>query len=376
MSSVKKCTQWYYLSEILESNSFHITYCFLSGLGCLLPLCLQLQSNIEQKLLRQSLSSTPEFAFTSIASITAVVPLFFDVFLDLVAVMRSENISSPVRGKRSKPPTTKPTQFTFLNIPERMLILMGVTILPFVALLPTQTANLGLIYLCCNKCQQCWVGGTVALSLSRYDKEYWSIKSTLISLISFSIGLIGGPFIDNIHAGQNPPGLLITIVDYGIYLFTIIPILLFMVNSIRWLLIVYLKFSSWKKYVMCRSDLVALPQIESQPVDAGNTADHTFFPMIYTLSGISVIVLLSVLIATSSRIDNYSGRDLWLSNLPFLVFVILLSTLSMRLVKFEVVQGLVSFSTALRTVYLTAISSTAFFELDFNVDVSLSHSMP
>ena len=375
MSSVKKCTHWNSIWEILESNSFHITYCFLSGLGCLLPLCLQIQSNIEQKLLRQSLSSTPAFAFTSIASITAVVPLFFDVLLDLIAVIRSENISLSVRSKRSKPPATKPTQFTFLNIPERMLILMGVTILPFVALLPTQTENLGLIYLCCNKCQQCWVGGTVALSLSRYDKEYWSIKSTLISLISFSIGLIGGPFIDNIHAGENPPSLRITIVDYGIYLFTIIPILIFIVNSIRWLLIVYFKFSSWKRYVMCRSDLIAHPQIESQAVNAGNTPDHTFFPMIYTLSGICVIVLLSVLIATSSRIDNYSGRDLWLSNMPFLVFVILLSTLSMRLVKFEVVQGLVSSSTTSHEIYsnyFTSVSCNTSFQPYF----PLSFSMP
>ena len=360
MSLTDKLIRCSNLWEILGSNTFFTSYCFISGLCCLLPLCLQLQSNIEKKLLRESLSTTHEFAFTSVASITAVVPLFFDVLLDVVAVIRSK-YKSTVDSKRSEPLATKTTKFTFLNIPERMLILMGLTVLPFVAFLPTNTTNLGLIYLCCNKCQQCWVGGTVALSLSRYDKEYWSIRSTLISLISFSIGSIGRPFVDNMYAVENSPGQLLVSIGYLTFIFTIVPCIIFIFNSTRWLIVVYFRAATWKRFLMCTSKVTEQPEIESLSVIASNTTDHTFFPMVYTLAGTCVIILLSLLITTTSRIESYTGRDLWLNNVPFLVFVILLSTLSMRLVKFEVVQGLVSKTTLSIKSFLPSLSSLSSF---------------
>lgn len=327
--------------ETVESHSSQTIFCFISGLCCLIAVFLE--SNLEHKPLRETLSSTDSFVYTSVASISAVIPLFFDALLDLLASARSTHKLSNAEIKISKNSTSKKTnRFTFLNISERLMILMGVAILPMVAFFPKNTKNLSLIFLCCNKCQQIWVGATLGLSLSRYDREYWPIRCTVLSLLSLNVGLTVTPYIDNVYAANNTPSLCVKTGDLLALLLTVAPCLMFMFNSGRWLIIVYFKAYSWKKFLMCSSKNILEPEIESRLSNSIDSPDHTFFPMIYTVSGIFVIVLLLILIASSSRISDYNERDLLLNQLPFLLFIIVLSTLSMRMVKYEVVQGLVS----------------------------------
>ena len=340
--SSKNYTRFSNLLETIESHSSQTLFCFICGLCCLIPAFLE--SNLEEKPLRHTLSSTNSFVYTSVASISAVIPLFFDAVLDLFACLRSSHRLKNVGSKVQKNHTVKTTnRFTFLNISERLMILMGVVVLPVVTFLPHSTRNLALIFLCCNKCQQVWVGATLGLSLSRYDKEYWSIRCTVLSLLSLNIGLTITPFIDNLYAANDSPSKIVTIIDTLALLLTVAPCLVFMFNSSRWLIIVYFKAYSWKRFLMCRRATLPLePEIKSRDVSDANENDHTFFPMVYTVSGFFVIGVLLILIASSSRISDYNERDLVLNQFPFLLFIIVLSTLSMRMVKYEVVQGLVS----------------------------------
>ena len=329
------------LLETVESHSSQTLFCFISGLCCLIPAFLE--SNLEEKPLRHTLSSTNSFFYTSVASISAVIPLFFDALLDLLTSIRSSHKLMNTGSEVQKSHTAKTTKrFTFLNISERLMILTGVVVLPLVAFLPRNTRNLALIFLCCNKCQQVWVGATLGLSLSRYDKEYWSIRCTVLSLLSLNIGLTITPYIDNVYAANDHPSKLVKIIDLLALLLTVAPCLVFMFNSSRWLIIVYFKAYSWKRFLMCKATLPLESEIVSTAVSDSHDNDHTFFPMVYTVSGFFVIGVLLILIASSSRISDYNERDLVLNQFPFLLFIIVLSTLSMRMVKSEVVQGLVS----------------------------------
>lgn len=181
------------------------------------------------------------------------------------------------------------------------------------------------------------------ISLCRYNNEYWSVKSTLISLCCFAFGLISSTFLDNFYAGESTPSQFLANFDTIAFIIFIIPCVAFLFNSARWLIIVYYNVHSWKGLLMCSS---VRPSTESQVAPASKTPHHTFFPMVYTVASLCIILMLFLIIASSSRLEKYKSHNLLENNLPFLVFVVLISTLSMRMVKFEVVQGLVSTDTA------------------------------
>ena len=329
-----------FLWEILRSNSFHIFFCFLGGLGCLLPLCLQLHSNLETKPLRTSILSSPPFTYSCVASIALIIPLFLDVLGDFFS--KSIKVPSSVQRKNFKVTGSETARFTFLNASERSLILIGMIALPSVAFLPSTTEKLALIFLCCCKCQIMLVGGTIVVSLCRYDEEYWSVRSTLISLVLFSGGLVSSAFVSNIMAGMEEPTQFLIIIDVLLFFIIIIPCLIYTVNSVRWLIIVYLKADSLKPFLMCSCVSPQQPAISSQPITPGDIPDHTFFPMVYTLSTIAVETFLCATVASSQRYENYTEREIVQNSIPFQGFLIIITTLSMRMVKFEVVQGLVS----------------------------------
>ena len=323
---------------VFGPNFFQILFCFICGLLCLIPVCLQISSNIELKPLRQSLSSCHSFTYCSVASVTLIVPLFLDVILDLVVMFVSATLS--VKINKQKTVVKDAAGFIFLNIPERMLILVGMIVVPIVAFLPKNTENLALIYVCCNNCQQNLVGGTLLISLSRYDKEYWSIRVTSFSLLFYSMGLVGGSFIGNVYSSESNPTQIILALDSCSYFLTLAPCLLFIVNSLRWLLIVYFGVNPWKKLRMWSSKVQHVPDLEVLRVS--DSPDHNFFPMIYVTGGLVILLSFCCLMARAPRPENYDSISLTLNSVPYVCFLILVSILSMRMVKFEVVQGLVS----------------------------------
>ena len=178
------------------------------------------------------------------------------------------------------------------------------------------------------------------LSLSRYDKDYWSVRTTWFSLLFYSTGLVSGSFISNIYAAESTPNQAILILDSCTYFLTLAPSLLFIINSLRWLIIAYLGMNPWQMLMNCLSDEQHLADLVVLKVkDARN---HKFFPMIYVICGLAVVFLITALLARAPRVHNYDPISLALNSAPYVCFLIAVSTLSMRMVKFEVVQGLVS----------------------------------
>lgn len=326
------------LQERSASSEFLLLYCFVSGLCCFLPLFLGCASYLENRPLRDSINDCPEFRYGSAASMALAVPLFIDALLDL---RNSGGTALIDVAKTTKQNNYDTVRYNCLNISERILFLMGIVILPVVSLLSLKTENLALIFVCCSKCQINWVGGAVIISLTRYNKDFWSINSSLISLMAFSVGLITSVFVDNTYARTNSPSFDIILLDQVSLVFTIIPSAIFLFNGMRWLLLVHCQAHSWTKHFMTSAIF------QDQLTNTGdllvfNKVRHVFFPTMYVICGITVVALLSLLVGLSHRLENYDRMKLFQCILPFLLFVTGVSTLSMRMVKYEVVQGLVS----------------------------------
>ena len=336
---------WYRIG----SNSLRILFCLTSGLMCLLPIWLQVSSNLEMDSLRVSLSSSPAFRYCCASSIALTIPHFLDVLFDLRAM--SFDAKSNAQKKLSTVGTVK---FTSLNIPERILFLLGMVILPTIAFLPPSTDNLGLIYLCFSNCQQNFVGATVLMCLCRYDKEYWSERSTSFAVFCFGFGQASSTFVFNSYAGETSPSLLLYSIYMLCYVLQLAPVLIFLVNSGRWLVIVYGKAHSWKGLLMCGSNVQRL--IESEASIIRDTPKHTFFPMVYTVSIICIAIISTTVFISAPRIEFYTPSDLLLNTVPFILFLISISTLSMRMAKFEVVEALVSI-----VIICTSVASTFTF---------------
>ena len=316
-------------------NSLHILFCLTSGLMCLLPLWLQVSSNLEMDSLRVSLSANPAFRYCCASSIALTIPHFLDVLFDLRTM--SFDAKSNAQNKHSNIGTVK---FTILNIPERILFLLGMVILPAVAFLPPSTDNLGLIYLCFRYCQLNLVGATVLLCLCRYDKEYWSERSTSISIFSAGFGLVSSTFVFNSYAGETSPSVLLYSIYILCHILQLTPVAVFLVNSGRWLIIVHGKAHTWKGVLMCGSNVH--PLIESEASTIRDTPKHTFFPMVYTVSLICIAISLGAVVVAAPRVEYYTTSDLLQTCVPFILFLISISTLSMRMAKFEVIEALVS----------------------------------
>ena len=92
---------------------------------------------------------------------------------------------------------------------------------------------------------------------------------------------------------------------------------------------------------MCGSNVH--PLIESEASTIRDTPKHTFFPMVYTVSLICISISLITVVAAAPQVEFYTASDLLQNTVPFIIFLIAISTLSMRMAKFEVVEALVSF---------------------------------
>lgn len=325
-----------FFQHLIETNYAQLIFCFFSGLCCFLPLLIGVTSYLEEKPLRAAISSSRTFHNSCVAITAIVVPLVIDLLCDLANTIISScgiNSVSLHSGMKNK------ARFNLLNMSERVLILMGIVMLPLVSFLPTTTYNLGMIYVCCNRCQLNWVGGTVALSLSRYNKEYWTTKSTLTSLFFLSLGLISAPFIQNALAYDSKSRSTNYYYLFAV-LSTSVSCFIFFFCSSRWMIVVYCKSSQWKNFLFCKQE--SKDSENSCPTGSGDVSYHTFFPMVYTICGFCVVAFLCIITASTTNMGQYDGRIIFLTNIPFLILAVLISILSMRIVKFEVVQGLVS----------------------------------
>jgi hypothetical protein len=314
-----------------SANNINLIICFVSGFICLIPLFFENDSNMEDTRLRESLTSFI-YRDSSVASIIVSIPLFMDLVTDIC------------KGNNNKVNTTKALKGTFLNKLETLLLLCGMIIQPLVALLPTNTHNWGLTYFCCSKSQLTFVGGAILISLRRHDKEFLSTATNSVTLIFLCLGTTLSAFTTYNHTEVHDNMIKYRMLsDASAYLLMIAG-LVFILCCIRWLVVMISK-------KLGRFGCHKAPEQTDEAV-ISNTNGHIFFSLVYvSTSLLSTALLLVVIWIYGGNPCNFDGIALFLINLAFIIFALVLNFLTMRMVKLDVLQKLVS-----QNIHATSIS--------------------
>lgn len=297
----------------LTTNVIQVLICYLGGFFCLIPIYLQPISNLEDSLLRDSLTSVG-FRYSSVATLALVIPVFFDTLTDLV-------FNHYQRGKQNTGNSV--VSEGFLNTLEKVLFLSGIVVLPITAFFPESTTNWAFIYVCCNKCQLTFVGGAVIISLSRYNNKCWTNKATYLAVIMLSLGNSLASNIDNPKEVGQKVDYYVAVISY------VIPALasfIFLSSAFRW-------------YIgPLRRKLCAISN------DPSLFEEKTcfFFPLVYITMSVMCILTIGVLSGAYNTLRIYDGTALLVNNLIYFAYVLFIIFISMRMSKLEVVQGLVS----------------------------------
>ena len=300
-------------------NKSHILLCLIGGMCCLLPLYFDPISNLEETRLRRAISS-PKNRESSIAILALVVPLFMEILTDSA-------ISLAKRGN----PSEVECPVALLNHCERLVFFIGSVTVPFTTFFPPETLNWAYLYLCLSKCQFALVGGAVVISLCRYDERYWSVRSTFLYLILLSIGSVMGAFaentshdtdiLQNIHVRRA--SLCFVLAAAGIFYFC----------CARWLYVVTPKLFCEYIWIKKRTTL---------KLRSDTKAENLVFPLAYILTSIMFLASNIAITIIFPGIGNLNDDALFYHNFVSIFFLFFLTFISTRMVKNEVVRGLVS----------------------------------
>lgn len=285
------------------TNVIQVLICYGGGLCCLIPLFRQNESNVEGSILRTSITSVGN-RYISVATLSLVVPAFLDCISDLFFNSKD--------GKQQGDKTV--AKEGFLNGLEKGLFLSGIVITPIVSFFPESTTNWVLIYICCQKCQQIFIFGSVTISLCRYDNNCWSNKATYVVILMQNLGNI---------IYQNFTGAGTRIVDTFSVCLVIISVTIFFVCAFRW----YIGPFRRKYNVLFRQT---------------QEGSELFFPLVYITMSVISLITLCLLKGFYNRPEGFDETALLVDKLIFLMYILFIIFLSMRMVKSEVVQGLVS----------------------------------
>ena len=181
----------------------HLLMTIVGGVLCFLPCFLGTPSCVETSILRASLSSV-EYGYAAVTLIISAAPLIIEMIIDgFLHVYRSSFIQNKQQSSFILDTNViAPYTYSF-NTPEKVLFIVGIIIQPLVAFLPSDTNNLGQLYICCNKCQIMLVAGTFNTWLCRYDPRHFSVCTAYMFLGVLVVSMSLQVFGDNMSNCSN-----------------------------------------------------------------------------------------------------------------------------------------------------------------------------
>ena len=330
----------------LNSNFVQVFLVFTGSLCCLLPLSIDM-FDFRDTPLSVTLKSV-RFRDSAIFATSVTLPILMDVISELFNAIVTRNTPKSIKMRPKKP---------LLNTIERFMLYCGIMTIPMTAFLDPNMANLGNIYQCLRRSRTILVFGAVVTSLGRYDRKFWSPMTTYALLAFLIIGATIGSFTDNCNVvGQQEIGR--EIVSW----FHIITATIFFSCNALWLC---KNLPHYFKLIWSGRSAQSGEKLE-------NLSDHQYriFPLLYA-TATSAFFLGSM---TAARLfggeDTYSADALFLHNLMFILYLLLQMYMSERMLKCEVVEGLVRsiaspsllFDSLLFEGTFVHIQSTALFE--------------
>lgn len=313
---------------LISTHVTQLLICAIGGLLCLLPLILSPRSRVEMSLLRAS-SPSQLHKDSATAVITLIVPLLLDITTDLLnsCFTKAKKMEVKNHGKQ-----------TLLNNMEHLLFLCGTFVVPITGYLEPYTEKWAFIYVCCRQCQFSLSGGAVLISLCRYNVEYWPVRTTNLILALLLTGSIIGAFTSN-NGTRNQATAIYRSLELSSYYIILSAGLLFAYCSMRWLSMSVPKWiKRWNLF------LKVLP--EDIPKEGRSTGsdikESLLYPILYVMLSLMAVFFLFLMSNLYAGPLNFDAQALFFHNLAFILYLLIITYGSMRMMKREIVQGLVS----------------------------------
>jgi hypothetical protein len=312
----------YYIDQVLSSNLLHVLICCLGGLCCFLPLFGDTPSYLEDTTLKRSLTRGT-FRDSSVASLALASPLALDILMDVgISLVKKIRVI----------PTEPLTPQTCLNNVEKTLCLVGIIVVPITAFVPDYD-NLALVFVCCNKCQSFVVGATVMTSICRCNRNRWTVISTLTFLLLLIFAQITSTFSLNTSVSSKNNAVnnnLVSAAD----ICTMMAVSLMLLCSVQ---------SLFTLSCQAYNDIKTVKLI--RPNETGSerhSRNYVFFSICWLAIFIVGVVFLIAISQSYGSIIHFNETALLLNSITYLSFELAITILTMRMVKFDVVKGLVS----------------------------------
>lgn len=259
----------------------------------------------------------------SIASITLAVPIFMGILTDVITSITIRDMSKKIRPHVGR---------ELLTSLERLAMTTAILVVSLPAFLDGDTANFVNIWLCMRRSRLLLVAGSVEVSLCRYDENFFSVKTSCLSLILMSIGSIIGVCGVNIIRLSTIPAI-----PYISGVLILMGIVIFLRNCWKWLFFVTPKVVKW-----------ALQRSTSDPITGNSISTecckHLVFPSILVASSATASIIL-IFISSLYPITKFDSDSVFYDNLGNIFFNVFTMYISDRMMKFELIEGLVSHNT-------------------------------
>jgi hypothetical protein len=314
-----------FMDQFLSSNFLHVLICCLGGLCCFLPLFGDTPSYLEDTKLKRTLTQGNSFRDSSVASLALASPLALDILMDVgISLIKKIRVI----------PTEPLTPQTCLNNMEKTLCLLGIIVVPLAAFVPDYN-NLALVFVCCNKCQSFVVGATVMTSICRCNRNRWTVISTLTFLLLLIFAQITSTFSLNTSVSSSNNTFnnnMVAAADVC----TMMAVSLMLLCSIQ---------SLFTLSCQAYNDVKSVKLI--RPNETGSerhSRNYVFFSICWLAIFVVGVVFLIAISQTYGSIIHFNETALLLNSVTYLSFELAITILTMRMVKFDVVKGLVSSS--------------------------------
>lgn len=173
--------------RMFKSYQFRLCATVVCAALAFLPIYMKIPTeSLQGTVLAASLRHGKLFYESSYVAIALVVPMFLDTLCDLMLVIAYK-----------RPQTnSKKTQASSANLTilEKILILIGFLMVPATALLPPESENLAMIFLCCKRCQMILIVSILSISWCRMFPERFLPGRISFSVLCFNVGQLGVNF--------------------------------------------------------------------------------------------------------------------------------------------------------------------------------------
>lgn len=304
----------------MTSNFVQILTCFCGAFLCLIPLGTTPMTDFQDTPLRIALTSQ-RFRDPAVAAAALTVPIFLDIATEALAIIFSMNKSKKIQMIVKGP---------LLNTGERLLLGLGILSIPITAFLPPDMPNLVNVYFCLRRSRTLLVAGAVVISLCRYDNNFWTVRKTNAVLVLLIIGTFFHAFADN--SSLADAAFVAHYVASASY--TVVAVIVCSCNVI-WLYSVYPKL--FRRLVF----LFTANRYESLRNE--NAYTHLLFPFLYSTFTTATATILALTSKQFRGAERLNVDNHFFHIIAFVVYLLFIMYLSERMMKYEVVQGLVRF---------------------------------